>query len=468
MIPFYAYTFLLQGASKFDSYTSYESTGIPQQFGSISYQNFIHEYIMNDVPAFYDEGFITSKDDYILKLDFQLSSYYSLNGAKIDVISTWPALCNDILKDNDFGKYINSAQGNNKELIEKLKTENQSQIDIIEDIVDHVKRNYSWNGRNSWFSNKTVKEFEKTKIGNSADINLYLLGLLLDAGIDASPVILSTRDNGKIKTNFPFIHFFNYVVVLVQLPNESFLLDATEPLLPFYLLPPKCLNDKGLVVQKKSNNWVELTNNTSSKLHTAINIGINSTMDSINAFASITSDRYDAFYLRKQINDEQKKLTEYIEDKQYIDLSNISMLNFYERNKAFIISFSANYPVDKIMDKIYISPFLNEPIKESPLKQPDRKYPIDLTYSKERMFFSTVNIPEGYKVEFLPGEKTIEDNLFSFTYKALANEEGAITITSKYCFKKSVYDANEYRLLKYYYTELVNKLNEKVVLVKIQ
>lgn len=467
MIPFYSYTYLLQGASKFDNYNTYESSGFEQIFHNVEYHYKIHEYTMIDVPAFIDEGFITSKNDYIIKIDFQLSSFFDLRGVETKYLSTWPALCSDILKDKDFGKFINSAHGNNAEYLETIKSKNLSDIELLENIVDFIKKNYSWNGRNSWFATQTVKEFEKTKIGNSAEINLYLLSNLLDAGFNAQPVILSTRENGRIKADFPFIHFFNYVLVSVQLADKTLLLDATEPLLPFHLIPPKCINDKGLVVQKKKVEWVVLLNNQSSKINTSVFINLNTKEDSVKAVIKTLSNNFDAFNQRKQINDDEKNLINFIEAKQYTQFYDFKTVNFYERNEPFIISYKVNHPYESINEKIFLDPFLFETINDNPLKQKDRQYPIDFIYSKERTFVSIISIPEGYKVESLPGTKNIDDSYFLLSYEAKESPETkSISVSAKYYFKKAVYEPEDYRLLKYYYSEIVNKLNERIVLAK--
>ncbi|MBN2486793.1 MAG: DUF3857 domain-containing protein [Bacteroidales bacterium] len=467
MVPFYQYTYLLQGAGKFDIYNNYENRGLVRYYGPLEYHENIHEYIMTDVPAFVDEGFITSQDDYIIKLDFQLSAYYDVYGVETKVLSTWPQLCNDILKDDDFGRYIKSASGKHNDIIAKLKTESATDKELIEKLTDYVKANYSWNGRNSWFALQSFKEYQKTKTGNSAEINLHLLSLVQDAGFTAYPVLLSTRDNGKIKFDFPFVHFFNYIVVFVEQGDEILMLDATEPLLPYSIIPPKCINDKGLVVKKKAQEWIELANKAPSANNRNIFIGLNNTADSIRAIVTITTDGFEAFNLRKQLNNDEKKLEQYIENKHYSDVSEIKTFNFFERNSSFIVSYKGNLPVDRVNDKIYIRPFINETIKDNPLKQQDRQYPIDFTYPQMHRYSSMVLVPEGYTVEYLPADVKIDNNNFSLTYNT-TSQNNSVTIIAQYCFKKAVYEADEYKMLKYYFAELILKLNDRIVLTKVE
>ena len=57
--------------------------------GIISYQDIVYKFGMKNIPAFGDEEFITSINDYVIKLDFQLSKIHTLDGRNIDIITTW-------------------------------------------------------------------------------------------------------------------------------------------------------------------------------------------------------------------------------------------------------------------------------------------------------------------------------------------------------------------------------------------
>jgi hypothetical protein len=112
-----------------------------------------------------------------------------------------------------------------------------------------------------------------------------------------------------------------------------------------------------------------------------------------------------------------------------------------------------------------LSPFLNETLSDNPLKQKERTYPIDMIYPKQRTFNSTIIIPEGYKVDFMPSDQKINNQLFELTYK-LKTEDNKIDISFDYYFKKSVYSATDYSKIKFYFDEIVKKGNEKIILVQ--
>jgi hypothetical protein len=104
-------------------------------------------------------------------------------------------------------------------------------------------------------------------------------------------------------------------------------------------------------------------------------------------------------------------------------------------------------------------------MKENPLKQPTRSYPIDMIYPKKTTYFSEINIPDGYKVEFIPANDKIKNDKFELDYMSSVGEK-KINVSLTYYFKVPVYDAEEYDKIKYYFNEIVNKGSEKIVFVK--
>ncbi len=87
-----------------------------------------------------------------------------------------------------------------------------------------------------------LKKTWEEKKGNVADINLLLTALCRHQGLEASPVILSTRTNGYAVEDYPLLSDYNYVIVRVQLNGKDYLLDASRPATGFGQLPEVCYN----------------------------------------------------------------------------------------------------------------------------------------------------------------------------------------------------------------------------------
>jgi len=464
MIPFYQYTWLLQGASKFDSTKSYVSNGMEQQFGPINFKEMVHEYVMKDVPAFKDEEFISNEADYIIKLDFQLSKVIQLNGTEQKILTTWPEMNKDLIKNEDFGGYMRKSEKIASKIFDMERLSQYTSQVKFDSIMNYVKGNYSWNKTNGKLANKSLKTFMTDKNGNAAEVNLFALGLLKAAGVKATPVIVSTRENGKIKYDYPFNHFFNFVIILADIDGKMVLADATENLSLNNRIPVKCINDKGLIVQKDSIHWVSLQTLVPSNKRTKISINLSDS--SQNAEIETSSTEYDALGFRKDYGANTGSIQKYLIKKGYsIVDSSIVVKNQMNMKEPYILKYKVEDKPEIINEKIYISPFLHETMMENPLKQITRTYPIDMIYPIKRSCYAQINIPEGYKVDFLPVNTRIRNEQFEMDY-IISSDEQKINVALVYYFKQSVYQPDEYTKMKYYFTEIVNKGYEKIVFAK--
>jgi hypothetical protein len=465
MIPFYEYSYIFQGAKKFDVFKNTQSA-LKRNFGGIEYPDNIFTFGMKNIPAFRDEIFITSANDYIMKIDFQLAVLHHLNGAKVDYITSWPLLNEKLLKETEFGLYMKNAARNAEEILASLEVTSKSPMEKASAIYSYVKANFNWDGFSSKYTGKPPKEFIRSKTGNVAEINLFLCALMNESGLKAYPVILSTRNHGKISIDFPFPQFLNYVIVLFDLDGERYLLDATEPLARFGMLPARCINGKGLIVIKDVTEWVELIDETSSMEIDSVQISINSDLDSVNLSARVISDGHVALNLRgSYLSDVEKFQKDLVSGEMRIKFP-VKVFNQTESEKPFIYDYSIIMPVQTVSDKILIDPFPGMAIYENPLKMSSRNYPVDMIYPKTKVFNSVIEIPKDYT--FAEGIKDviIDNTLVKITYTT-RNSADKLTIDGSYAFKKAVYLPHEYFELKRMFTTIVETFNNKIILQKI-
>jgi len=464
MIPFYQYTWLLQGATKFDSQKSYVEPGFESQYGNVKFNDMVYESTMKDIPAFKDEEYIASSEDYIIKMNFQLSKVTDTRGTSQNVMTTWPEMLKDIMKHEDFGGYSRKAEGLAPKIFDLKSFTLMPAQQKFDSILNYVKSNYKWNDMNGKYASKSPKAFMKDKLGNDADINLFTIGLLNAAGIKAYPVIISTRKNGKIKYDYPFSHFFNYVVILVDIDGKKILSDATLALSANNRIPEKCINDKGLIVQKDKVEWVGLQTLIPSGVKKIFAIALSDSTQNTSIQSNTTE--YLALDNRNDFGTNIHSIKKHLLDKGYalVD-SSIVVRNQNSIKDPYILKYSITDRPEKVNNKIYVSPFLREGITENPLKQPTRNYPVDMIYPKKTSYFAEINIPDGFKVDYLPVNDKINNDQFEFDYTTMVTDK-KISVSMVYYFKLPVYEAPEYDKLKYYFNEIINKGSEKIVFVK--
>ncbi|MBW7892486.1 MAG: hypothetical protein H3C48_15965, partial [Chitinophagaceae bacterium] len=84
--------------------------------------------------------------------------------------------------------------------------------------------------------------------------NLLLAAMMKQQGIEAYPVLLSTRDHGYTNELYPLINRFNYVVCAVKIEGIYYYLDATSPLIGFNYLPGYCYNGHARIIMPETSN----------------------------------------------------------------------------------------------------------------------------------------------------------------------------------------------------------------------
>ena len=465
MIPFYEYVAVLQGARKYDDYKTYvDEKNVHHSF--VNYNDNVFTFIMKDLPAFKDESFITSSDDYLIRLNFQLAAIHDEYGHDKEYMSTWPKLAEKLLDEESFGDYMNDCKRKSKKIVDTMQFPSATNLDKAKTIDHFVKSNYNWNGNYAKFTNKNANEFLTSKTGNCSEINLFLAGMLQSTNIEAYPVLISTRDNGKVNTNYPFLHYFNYVVVLAKIDSTMFLLDATEPLCNFNELPARCLNEYGFIIQKKKGDFLTFQSNLKSNINYDFNVELNPINDSIYTNYKLSSTGYDALDYRKSHLDNNDKLKAKLLSENVTSPDSIFFANEDQIDKPFEIRFNEKTQLESIEDKIIISPFCNRAITENPLKMPERNYPVDMVYKKARTFQSTIIKPTGYKLFSIPENILINNDMVKIMIKSDTTNVDTVQIQGIYEFKKDIYSISEYKDLKTFYDIIVSKFNEKLVFVK--
>ncbi|MDR6241074.1 DUF3857 domain-containing protein [Aureibacter tunicatorum] len=473
LIPFYEYVFIKKGIDKFSFRDKREGSkyrripGVSVSYGASTseFRDYIHTFVMEDVPAFVDETYISSVEDYIMKVDFQLARFYRPTGGKVEIISTWMDLNKELLKHEKFGKYMNSAKRNAKEIIASLNLGKLNELEKANKIVEYVKNNYVWNGYYGKYASQPVKNFLKTKNGSIADINLFLIAMLNASGINAQPLILSTRKHGKIYTQYPFDHYTNYVVAYVETSESSFLSDGSDRNTMFNQLPLRCVNGKALLVNdEKKSQWIDIHPYGLSKDMYSVMYDIDAENLQMKTVVSVSSRMYDAVSKREKFENDTVKVRKHF--KSYFDeIHDVKIWDKLQGASCSMIIKGSN-EVESFAGQLVVNPFMNLPFQKNFLTQEERSHPVDFIYSMDKFFESKFKIPENYSITDMPSELDINNELVKLDLKySITN--GYFVAKGNFKFKKPIYYQEEYKELKSYVDTIIEKFNQTVVLKPI-
>lgn len=463
MIPFYSYRYRLQGATKVDHFKNYEKKGLGRTFSGIPFVDMVYEFGLKNIPSFKDEDFISSKNDYVKKIDFQLAEINYPSGYKKQFMDSWPSLAKEMLDYHGFGKYIKKSEKWGTKNLAHLK--DKPEKERLNDVIEYMKQTYKWNGYTGKYAQRSFKEFNDKLTGNIANINLGTIGVLRALDMNAVPVIISTRDNGKVSDSFPYAQLFNYVLILVEVDGKKVLVDATHDLCPNHMIPSRCINGKGFIVEEDSETWVSITNSAFSMEEINLTMTVDADQGELQGVCRTKCTGYKALYEREEYLDDQDEFKEDINNKGLEIASEIKVNNISDKSLPFKYSYEFTSDFDQIDDQLIISPFVNLPQQENPFKQEKRELPVDMVYLRGNRYIATIQLPEGYLADDLPTAKSINNENVSFNYN-VAVKEKMIQIIAAYSFKKQSYTASDYKELKNFMNTVTSKVNSKIILTK--
>lgn len=444
--------------------TSYEVTSR----STSNYKEDLHHWTMKDAPAFKPEPYMTNERDYMSKINFALA-YISFPGQPVrEVMGTWDKLAKDLMESESFGRAI-SGSGFLKKKVEEVVASETDPQKKMEKIYNYVRRELEWTGENDFVADHLKDVFEKRK-GTAGDINIALASMLEKAGFIVDMVLLSTRDHGFIRTQYPMSRQFNYVICAPVLEGRQVFLDATDRYIPMGVLPERCLNGQGLIVSNSTRGWINLETKTKERTVTAVELNLNESAE-LSGQMVVSRDGYDAARQRKEFysQGEEAYVKSSFSDHPGWEVSHSSFDGANEIDK----SFKENHELkisDHIMqagDVMYINPFITEQIEENPFKLEKREFPVDYGCAKEKIYSVKLTIPDGYEIDELPESKMMALPGSAARYLYNATRAGnTINITSAFSVNRNIFTQEEYPNLREFYNLVVAKQAEQIVLKK--
>lgn len=443
--------------------------------GSVSYthkedyRENITKYYVNNVPAFKVESFLRTPRNYLSKISFELTGTQFPRSAYKNFSSNWNEVSKELLKSENFGEVLTRG-GFLKEEAEAIKSKSSAPIDQVVMAFERVKQKMNWNGNNRLYASvSNLKQTWDKGSGNSADINLTLVSLLNALGIESYPVALSTRANGIIPVSHPSISGFNYVIAMAVVDGKRLLMDATDPFAGVNMLPERCLNDNGRIIDNSKSDWVKLDGSGSSYQMVYANLALNSE-GSFSGNIDLSESGYAAWDRRSQFkmhNNEDAFIENMEKELGGCDITEFSMLgmdSIYTNLKSSF-KIALDNKTDQVGDMVVFNPLLGFSHKSNPFKLEKREYPVEFPYPLRRRVIMSYTLPEGFAVESLPAPQRLvsEDKSFQFTY-SISNLGNTIQVVHDFSINKTMFLPDEYDMLKTLYASILNKHNEKIVL----
>jgi hypothetical protein len=447
------------------------TTSSDQQTETYNYNRNNETWGMANIHSLQRDVYISSFADNVQRLSLDLVSIKPIGGFNTTYSDTWAKVGGDLADDDDFGSQLNRTLNNEQNIISKaalIKALDQK----IAFIFNEVKSAMKWNRADRWYTNDGTYRAWENKTGNSTEINLILYHLLKKSGIDAYPMVVSTRENGKVDPYYTSLIQFNRTVVYIPVDStKNYVLDATDKYNLYNETPAELLNSMGLYIDKskKTYDTVYLKKDLPLRQVVLINAEIKPGGKLVGTVQinSASYDRIDA--IRRYKTDGEQKYIDYLKDgDNNLKISSIKFENMeidtlpLTQNIAFNLDLAGsdeNY--------IYLNSNLFTSLKTNPFLSESRMTDIYFGYLKNYSINSVYKIPTGYKTDALPKNISMVTPDKSISFKRIiAEQDGSILVRYIIDYKKAAFNQDQYPSLHDFYKKMYEMLNEQIVLKK--
>ncbi|MDT0645386.1 hypothetical protein RM545_01685 [Zunongwangia sp. F260] len=452
----------------YGGYGGYGTTTMRSNSANLSFPEIISEYEKEDIPALKTEPFVNNVNNYRYSVIYELVSTEFNEGNVKNYATDWAEVAKSIFKSKNFGKQLQDPhflRSNADMLKQKYPDKNER----MEQAFNLIKARMTWNGDYSKYTDKGLSRAYKDGTGNVAEVNLLLVALLRECGLEANPVLVSTRSNGI--PSFPTLEGFNYVIAGLRVSGKNILMDATDKLSTPNVLPSRVYNWKGRMISAVgASQEVDLYDGLFADEY----ITLVAEIDEDGVLAGHVKKRYkgnEALNYRTKYNSVSKEemIARTTEELAIDKITDFQVENVFSFNEPIVESFSfkSGKSLDRIGDNTYFSPMLFLRLNENPFKSTERNFPVNFIHPFSATKTVTIKIPENHKILSLPKSINIAlpNKIGTFIY-SVREQDGMVQAISRFFINEPNISSGDYFSLRKFYELRVEGENEKIVLKK--
>ncbi len=426
-----------------------------------------------NMPALKEEPYTTTVDDYRSSVRFQLRTVMIPGRPVKTIISTWKELAKELDDNNYFGKQYKKSGSFGKlwAAFSGMFSPDDAPEVIADKALRFVNSQMKWDETYRIFTDKDIDDAFEKKSGSSAEMNLAVVALLRKAGLQAKPMLLSTRSNGQMYPEYPFLTQFNSVVVLLLNGDKITVLDAINPYLPINQLSPAHYHGAAWIVDTDSPDWLDITPPESSETWYG-KMQLDESGEMSGTFQIQTSGRTAADW-RSRLD--QTKQAEFLQKEfagKYPDtrFDSIAFSDLEALDRPLSVKFTCSVPgiANVVNDFMYCQPVMDYFITESPLKSLKRSFPVEFITPFKAQYVLELKLPEGYEVEELPepARVNLTNNAGKLAFSCSKNANGVLQIILKMNIATTIFSSEDYGALRQFFEIIVEKTQMQLVLKK--
>ncbi len=428
-------------------------------------------YMMQDIPAFKEEDFMLSRNNYISKVKYELKESFDFTGKRTKHTKDWKDVDKEFRYDKEMGRQLKFRS--------LFENNLPSHISAISDPIEKAKAvyyfiqdHYAWNGNYRIFNDIDVKKAFESKSGNIAEINLSLINALRAMGLNAELVLSATRDSGIPNQLYPVLTEFNYVMAWLKIGDQEFYLDATDKHTPFGIVPFRVLNSVSRIMDFKNGSyWHPIIPYQKNFIYIKNELSI----DPDGLISGKVEEQHHGYFgklKRYEIegNNEETYLSNKESRNESLEVSELKIGNQKKLEENLKEQYLVELEAEVIGKEFYVPTFfLMEYLNENPFKLENRDYMVEMGYPMNFTYLSRISVDETLNVKVLPSNKSIKlpDNSGVCTV-VYSHSQNMINVRLNFKLIKHEFAPEYYPSLKDFFSKVVQvTTQEPIVLEKI-
>lgn len=433
----------------------------------------IYTWEAKDIPEFEGEEDMPSSLYFMPHIIYYIKSY-EVEGKKEELLGTPEKLYQwyySLVK--DINKTDQTALKNKTE--ELIKDKN-SDFDKTKAIYQWVQQNIHYvafeDGMGGFIPREAADVFQKL-YGDCKDMANLLNQMLLYAKLDSNLTWIGTRSKPYTYADVPTPQVDNHMITNVVIDDKSYFLDATDKFCPFPF-PSAFIQGKEAMIGKSDKEFkIEIVPEVESNRNkTIILMKLSLENNQIVGIATANVSGLNKSYLLNHLSAYNQKENEIWKNtitannqKIQLEIQELQKNDYQELPSKAIFKLKLDDGVKDVNGKLLLKPLLLFPLKESLIDIEKRKLSIenDLAYVYEIRY--EYQLPLDYKVEFLPENTKVSNDLGSFDiqYKVLNN---TIAVTQIIESKKLLLETKDFVLWNSFIKTLNKQYNQSIILSK--
>ncbi|MBP3744825.1 MAG: DUF3857 domain-containing protein [Prevotella sp.] len=425
------------------------------------------KFVCRDLPVLRSQKLLFAPMAYGQRVSMELRAIQIPGVMSKMFTSDWTDVDRLLLSNDRFGRRIgrNPLKAEMAEAgIDKIAA-NGSRILAIYSLL---KSKVAWNGDYALFAESASKVLKEGS-GSNASINFILINMLNDAGFEAYPALMRSRDRGILSPFRVTIKEFNTFVVAVKVGEKLCFLDASVEDGGINVLPDVLLADRVRIVgDGRPYEWCNLSKLPGANTRTIVNAQLMAD-GTLQADVHSKLSGADAASLRRSFREsvDSTAFVATVAQQMGCDIEALSLVNHRGLGPEVERTLNVKKRSNAAGDMIYLNPWVINVMEENPLTEEQRTLPVEFPHKSIEAINSIVTLPEGYVVEELPQRLIMKSEDGALRCLISSEVKGRDLVSQcQIHIDKTLFTPSEYPVVKSFLDAVYKRLQDLIVIKK--